>query len=40
MAREIDRLFDEYLAAAARSGDRDAFGRLAGRWQPKLSFLD
>jgi RNA polymerase sigma-70 factor (ECF subfamily) len=30
------RLFDEYLAAAARAGDRGAFGRLAERWQPKL----
>lgn len=30
------RLFDEYLAAAARAGDRAAFGRLVERWQPKL----
>jgi RNA polymerase sigma-70 factor (ECF subfamily) len=35
-ARKTARLFDEYLAAAARAGDRDAFGRLAERWQPKL----
>jgi RNA polymerase sigma factor (sigma-70 family) len=36
MTRRTARLFDEYLAAAARAGDRDAFGRLAERWQPKL----
>jgi RNA polymerase sigma-70 factor (ECF subfamily) len=30
------RLLDEYLAAAARAGDRAALGRLAGRWQSKL----
>lgn len=36
MSRSADRLFDEYLAASARAGDRRAFGRLAARWQPKL----
>ena len=36
MGRAAARLLDEYLAAAARAGDRAAFGRLAGRWQPKL----
>jgi RNA polymerase sigma-70 factor (ECF subfamily) len=36
MARRTARLFDEYLAAAARVGDRGAFGQLAERWQPKL----
>jgi RNA polymerase sigma factor (sigma-70 family) len=36
MTRKTARLFDEYLAAAARAGDREAFGRLAERWQPKL----
>jgi RNA polymerase sigma-70 factor (ECF subfamily) len=36
MARKTTRLFDEYLAAAARAGDRSAFGRLAEHWQPKL----
>ncbi|HUP23118.1 MAG TPA: sigma-70 family RNA polymerase sigma factor [Thermoanaerobaculia bacterium] len=35
-SRKTARLFDEYLAAAARAGDRGAFGRLAERWQPKL----
>lgn len=36
MERTAARLLDEYLAAAARTGDRAALGRLAGRWQPKL----
>lgn len=35
-ARRKARIFDEYLAASARSGDRVAFARLAERWQPKL----
>ena len=35
-SRKTARLFDEYLAAAARADDRGAFGRLAERWQPKL----
>ncbi len=36
MRRSKARIFDEYLASAARAGDRDAFSRLAERWQPKL----
>ena len=36
MARSRERIFDEYLASAARAGDSKAFARLAGRWQPKL----
>lgn len=36
MGRRAERLFDEYLAASARAGNRKAFGRLAERWQPKL----
>lgn len=36
MRRDAARIFDEYLAASARAGDRQAFGRLAERWQPKL----
>jgi RNA polymerase sigma-70 factor (ECF subfamily) len=36
MSRETARLYDEYLAASARAGDRAAFARLAERWQPKL----
>lgn len=31
-----ERLLDAYLAAAARTGDRQALGRLVERWQPKL----
>ncbi|WDI32411.1 sigma-70 family RNA polymerase sigma factor [Hyphococcus flavus] len=36
MSRRAERIFDEFLAASARAGDREAFGRLAKRWQPKL----
>ncbi len=36
MARSRERIFDEYLASAARAGDRPAFAHLAARWQPKL----
>ena len=36
MSRQKARIFDEYLAASARAGDRAAFAQLAGRWQPKL----
>lgn len=36
MARSRERIFDEYLASAARAGDSAAFGRLVARWQPKL----
>ena len=36
MRRSKERVFDEYLAAAARAGNREAFGRLVERWQPKL----
>lgn len=36
MRRDAARIFDEYLAAAARVGDRTAFSRLVARWQPKL----
>lgn len=36
MQREATRVLDEYLVAAARTGDRKAFGLLAERWQPKL----
>lgn len=34
--REDDRLIDDYLAAAARAGDRAAFNTLAQRWEGKL----
>ena len=30
------RILDEFLVAAARTGDRRAFGQLAGRWNGKL----
>jgi RNA polymerase sigma-70 factor (ECF subfamily) len=36
MSRQAARIFDEYLAASARAGDRAAFAQLAERWQPKL----
>lgn len=36
MQRDTDRIYDEYLAAAARAGDRAAWERLVARWQPRL----
>jgi RNA polymerase sigma factor (sigma-70 family) len=36
MAGNVSRLLDEYLLAAARAGDRNAFDALARRWQRKL----
>ncbi|GAB4527923.1 MAG: hypothetical protein Kow00133_16820 [Amphiplicatus sp.] len=36
MRRDAARVFDEYLIAAARAGDRAAFERLAARWAPRL----
>jgi RNA polymerase sigma-70 factor (ECF subfamily) len=36
MNRDSERIYDEYLAAAARTGDREALGRLVARWQPRL----
>ncbi|MEO0346295.1 MAG: sigma-70 family RNA polymerase sigma factor [Pseudomonadota bacterium] len=33
---ETQRLFDEYLVLALRSGDRAAGERLAARWRPRL----
>lgn len=36
MQRDAQRLYDEYLAAAARAGDRGAWERLVVRWQPRL----
>lgn len=35
-ARDEDRIYDDYLAAAARAGDRPAFNELARRWEKKL----
>ena len=34
--RREDRVLDEYLAAAARTGDRAALGELARRWEMRL----
>jgi RNA polymerase sigma factor (sigma-70 family) len=34
--RNSERIFDEYLLAAALTGDRPAWQRLVARWQPKL----
>lgn len=36
MRDERERALDGWLAAAARTGDRDALGKLAGRWHQKL----
>ncbi|KAF1718835.1 RNA polymerase sigma factor [Pseudoxanthomonas wuyuanensis] len=36
MRRDSERIFDEYLAAAARAGDRAAWERLVARWHPRL----
>lgn len=36
MKRQTTRILDEYLVAAARAGDRKAFGQLAQRWNRKM----
>lgn len=36
MRSEKERVYDAYLAAAARVGDRNALGKLAERWHLKL----
>ncbi|WP_298577653.1 sigma-70 family RNA polymerase sigma factor [uncultured Luteimonas sp.] len=36
MSRDAARIYDEYLAASARAGDRAAWERLVARWQPRL----
>ncbi|MBB5014878.1 sigma-70 family RNA polymerase sigma factor [Rehaibacterium terrae] len=36
MRRDSGRIYDEYLAAAARAGDRAAWERLVARWHPRL----
>ncbi len=36
MRTEKEKALDTYLAAAARTGDRQALDRLAQRWHPKL----
>lgn len=34
--RSSERIYDEYLVAMARTGDRPALSRLVARWQPRL----
>lgn len=34
--RDSGRIYDEYLVASARAGDRLAWERLVARWQPRL----
>ncbi len=36
MNRESERIYDEYLVAAAVTGDQPALSRLVARWQPRL----
>lgn len=36
MNRDSERIFDEYLVMAARTGNRDALARLVARYQPRL----
>ena len=36
MQRDSGRIYDEYLVASARAGDRAAWERLVARWQPRL----
>ena len=36
MTRGKDRIFDEYLVASAKAGNRKAFAMLVERWQGKL----
>jgi RNA polymerase sigma-70 factor (ECF subfamily) len=34
--RDSERIYDEFLVAAAMTGDRPALSRLVVRWQPRL----
>jgi RNA polymerase sigma factor (sigma-70 family) len=36
LSREQERIYDEFLVAAAITGDQQAFTRLVARWHPKL----
>ncbi len=36
MQRGSEQALDEYLVLLAQAGERDAFGRLAERWTPRL----
>lgn len=36
MQRGLEHALDEYLVLLAQAGNREAFGRLAARWSPRL----
>jgi RNA polymerase sigma-70 factor (ECF subfamily) len=36
VTRDSERIYDEFLAAAAVAGDRQALTRLVARWQPRF----
>jgi RNA polymerase sigma-70 factor (ECF subfamily) len=36
VSRETERIYDEFLVAAAVTGDQPALSRLVSRWQPRL----
>jgi len=36
VTRDSERIYDEFLAAAAVAGDRQALSRLVSRWQPRF----
>lgn len=36
MQRDSERIYDEFLVTASAAGDRQAWDRLVGRWQPRL----
>lgn len=36
MTRDSERIYDEFLVSAAKTGDRPALSRLVARWQPRL----
>lgn len=36
MSRDSERIYNEYLVAAAVTGDEAALARLVARWQPRL----
>jgi RNA polymerase sigma-70 factor (ECF subfamily) len=36
VTRDSERIYDEFLVAAAMAGDRPALSRLVARWQPRF----
>jgi RNA polymerase sigma-70 factor (ECF subfamily) len=36
VTRDSERIYDEFLVSAAKTGDRPALSRLVARWQPRL----